>query len=262
MQCNFVPLWNEQGRISKSGEGNSKACYFSWQCSLCRSVLFSLHILRKREQGKKIRRVKGKRILDMTSSLRPRYFLFLRVIWTRKIKENASKKLNCWHTCTHWNNLQADVSETFQKQQQQNTCLRLRPSTRNYSLGVFILREKITNNQELIISWRRPAPPSPKRAGGSESEAGAPEAICHPRSAMHCSSRREKPPASKMPNTPYGCPMNKRRARDSTELPSLEGSCAHCSLPPMLHESFLKSPFQGQEWDLTMFLFHWLMRTG
>lgn len=34
----------------------------------------------KESKEKKIRRVKGKRILDMTSSLRPRYFLFLRVI--------------------------------------------------------------------------------------------------------------------------------------------------------------------------------------
>lgn len=178
----------------------------------------------------------------MTSSLRPRYFPFLRVIWTRKIKASASKKLNCWHTCSHWNNLQADVSETFQKQQQQNTRLRLRPSTRNYSLGVFILWEKITNNRESIISWRRPAPPSPKRAGGSESEPGAPKATCHPQSAMHCSSRREKPPTSKMPNTPCGCPMTSKRRSCTGEQQTAQSvllwkAAVLTTPPPMPHES-------------------------
>lgn len=90
----------------------------------------------------------------MNSSLRPRYLLFLRVIWTWKRKENVREKFNCWHTCSHWNNLhQADIFKTFQKQQQQNTLLGLRPM-RNYSLGVFILWE---NYKQLRIHQQQEA---------------------------------------------------------------------------------------------------------
>lgn len=142
----------------------------------------------------------------MNSSLRPRYLLFFKGYLDSKIKENAPEFY--WrHTCSHWNNLQADGFETFQKQQQQNTRLRLRPSMRNYSLGVFILRE---NYKQRRVDHQQEETSSTFSQEGwlaGRSETRALEATSHALITQAPAALSEKPAWSKMRNTPCGCPM-------------------------------------------------------
>lgn len=134
----------------------------------------------------------------------------------------------------------------FQKQQQQNTLLRLRPSMRNYSLGVFILWENY--KQRRVDHGQETDDSTFSQAGCWLARARVKQWHRRPRLIPDylgcCNSLRKGDLYDLKQHTPFGGPMTNHQELNKTA----------CELADSIIKTF-KNILSGAR---TKFLFHWL----